>query len=178
MTLGEIKNKALILLDETSKTELGRQYLTRMNSFLDTAQKQLALISPILRSAVTTATDGEIKKTTEMREITKIKSIDKKQNLAVIPFGESLLVKQDGQYLLEYAAYPRTIDNQSSDDDLLEITPEAQEAAHFFLAAMCVTDDEPQMYTLLMSLYAERASNLNKRMKTVLTVKEGPSRDV
>lgn len=170
--LGDIRLKALKLLDENMQSSGRKEYLDKMNSFIDTAQKQLALAAPIRRSRVMTAEGGMLTPESDMREITAIRSADGERAFPVVRFGEGYRV-QDGEYLVEYSAYPKTIDDQTPDEYVLEVVPEAEEAIQYYAAAMCVPADEPQLYAFFLSLFNERIANLTAKKPTVVRIRPG-----
>lgn len=171
--LGDIRLKTLRLLDENMQSSGRQEYLDKMDSFIDMAQKHVAEVLPIRRTTTLTATARTLTKTADMREITAIRSPDYNTIYPIIPVGDALLVPEAGEYLVEYCAYPQTITEKAPEDYELEIRPEAQEAIPFFAAAMCVPDENPQLYAFFLSQYNERIANFDEQKQPTIRIKAG-----
>lgn len=171
--LGDIRLKTLRLLDENMQSSGRQDYLDKMDSFIDMAQKHLAEVLPIRRTKVLAATGRTLQKTADMREVTAIRSVDYETIYPMIPVGDALLVPEAGEYLVEYCAYPETIADKAPEDYELEIRPEAQDAIAFFAAAMCVPDENPQLYAFFLSQYNERIANLEEKKPPTIKIKAG-----
>jgi hypothetical protein len=172
MTLLQAKKKALDLLSET--TSSGAEYLFKINSFFDTAQKEIAQIRPIVKTATVTSADCKIPQTTKdkdgndlnIRKITALMTTDY-EVLSIVWVGNSLLVAADDDYIVEYEALPTTIDENTPDTYQFEV--DEPEPVPFYGAAMCVIDENPALSSDLMARYDGMLVNLEsgKRIRFV-----------
>ena len=69
----------------------------------------------------------------------------------------------DGEFLLQYQAYPTTIDGNTLDAYEFEIDQEAQEALPYYVAAYCVVTEDQQYYVNFLSEYRGKLSNLDAK---------------
>ena len=67
----------------------------------------------------------------------------------------------DGEFLLQYQAYPTTIDGDTPDTYEFEIDIEAQEALPYYVAAYCVVTEDQQYYVNFLSEYRGKLTNLD-----------------
>lgn len=156
MTLLQAKEKSMPLVGETLTT--GTEYLDKINLFFDTAQKEIAGIKPIIKTATATSVSGKIEKPADARKVLALMTPDYKV-LSILWVGNSLLA-DDGDYILEYEAYPTDILSTTLDTYQFEVASEAQESIPYYGAAMCVIEDNPALYGELMSIYNGKLSNL------------------
>lgn len=69
----------------------------------------------------------------------------------------------DGEFLLQYQAYPTTIDSNTLDTYEFEVDVEAQEALPYYVAAYCVVTEDQQYYVNFLSEYRGKLSNLDTK---------------
>ncbi len=77
----------------------------------------------------------------------------------------------DGAVELLYTVYPHTIGEESADTALLGVPDEAAEAIPYYVAAMLLTDEDPNLSMLFLNLYEDRIAVLgggSSRVKNTL----------
>lgn len=139
MTLAEAKSKALKLLDE--KTD--KDYKDKLNPFFDMGQQKFAsLVKPFIKTATVASVDGKINLPDDLHLIKRI--LLNKKPVTWQYIGSDVYVDTDGDYLIEYNAYPSKIDINTVDTYEFEIAKDIQQALPYFVAAQCVIKESDQ----------------------------------
>lgn len=69
----------------------------------------------------------------------------------------------DGAVALEYTVYPHTIGEESAETAVLGVPDEAAEAIPYYVAALLLTDEDPNLSQLFLNLYGDKVSALDGR---------------
>ena len=77
--------------------------------------------------------------------------------------GNSVFIssKLRGEIIMDYHAYPKTIDGDTDDFYVLEVDDELQDAMCFYVAALLLQSENPSMYSILYSQYQNKLTNIN-----------------
>ncbi len=168
MNVKEMVGRVMTALDEVTGFDLTKNteaYRYRIYEAMDSIQQELsAFVSPIVREADASVSDGRFAVPREMRRVLRI--FDKNGNNAEFSYitpGE--IVIADGEYTIIYEKYPDVIRKVSEADtevDLreLEISREAQEAMVYGVCAYLCINDEPELYNTYMNRYTAYMSNI------------------
>ena len=167
MTLGEAKNKVYMLLDEHSaggEIEHDEDIEKKMTAFFDMAQKTLAQIKKILREEVIVPTLG--KTVYAMPEnfysLYRIWADDRpatnrfrwRNGQIIIPEGSA------SEVIVEYYAFPKSIDASAPDSYEFEIAPDACECMPYYVAAQQLLPDLVMDYGAMLQMYNYQVSLL------------------
>ena len=75
---------------------------------------------------------------------------------------------------LEYWRYPERVSAETSDDTVLDNTPDVHECLVFYVAAHLLAYDDAYRYTVFLNMYEERIS----RLKEPIWIEPGPIEDI
>lgn len=171
MNLGDAKRKVLKLLDESTAMAITQDPLSKFIDYFDMAQKEIAIILPIIKTATITkvVTDSSVEWVeqslpSDFREVVKVHGENNGRWI-----GKKFFLRYDdeGTFIVEYKAYPATLDEATLDSYEFEIATEALQALIYFTAAQCeVKEYNLNYYDNYMSLYNTSMANLvnNKRV--------------
>lgn len=67
----------------------------------------------------------------------------------------------DGTVELVYTVYPRTIGEESAETAILGVPDEAAETIPYYVAALLLTDEDPNLSQLFLNLYGDKVSMLD-----------------
>lgn len=67
----------------------------------------------------------------------------------------------NGEYLVQYQAYPTSIDEDTPDEYEFEVDIEAQEALPYYVAAYCVVTEDQQYYVNFLTEFRSKLSNFD-----------------
>lgn len=164
MTLGEGKRKVLMLLDEYSaggQITRDEDIEKKMADFFDIAQKDMAGHKKILRT-VELQTDGNGCDLPE--NCVKVLRVWKDGRLTgrYAVSGRRLMVESDTlKVTVEYQARPKTINENTKDEDEFEVDEDAANCLPFFVAAQHLMPDLVVDYSAFLSMYYNMKSALD-----------------
>ncbi len=166
MTLASLKERVLALLDERAGTVAGDRFLSKINLFTDMAQREAALAVPIISAEEIDVENGVARLPDNV-----CTAMGLYKNGKSVPFyqmGNSILA-DDGQYTLEFSAYPDEIRADSPDSTPLSVCDAAAQALPFYVAALCVMGEDAAQYQTLLEHYSARLEGAKTaRAKVVL----------
>lgn len=160
MTFGQGKDKVYMLLDEHSAggaVDHDEEIEMKMAGFFDIAQKNLANIRRIVRAEVIQREPG--KTLYEMPEnFQEVYRIWRGGRVATNNFrwiaGKMYIPETESrEVMVEYFAIPRTITEDTPDEEEFEIAEDAAQCMPFFVAAQQMTVDLVTDYQGLLNLY-------------------------
>lgn len=164
MTLGDGKRKVLMLLDEYSsggEITIDEDIKNKMNDFFDMAQKDIANVKPVIKEIVINIAAGSISDGEILCELpSDFKSYFRiwKKGKLVSPYpvrsGKLIAPKgETGAIIVEYFAYPRTIDTATGDNYIFEVAEDAANCLPFYVAAQQFITDLVVDYRALWDMY-------------------------
>lgn len=159
MTLGEGKEKVLMLLDEYSsggEITTDEDIMNKMNRFFDIAQKDMANYKHIIRTVEIELAAGQslFPLPGDCMRPFRIWRKGVLTNRYPIVSGSILTDgSESGTLLLEYFALPATINNDTPDDYEFEVSEDAANCLPFFVAAQQLIVDLVVDYSALYGLY-------------------------
>ena len=167
MTLGEGKEKVLKLLDEySSGGELTEDddIEKKMAAFFDIAQKEMAGHARIIRETELEL-DGTERLWTMPEDFRQVFRIWKNGRLVThYAFrGKALAApeRDSSKLLVEYFASPKTIDDETPDDYVFEVSEEAANCLPFFVAAQQLMADLVVDYSVFWNMYLTMRATLD-----------------
>ena len=160
MTLEEGKRKVYKLLDEYGTGDgMDDDLMEKMNDFFDTAQKDVAKISQIVRT-IEMSGEGSHPMPQGFLAVHRVwqsgKDITRRCKWRA---GELLLGKGE-TVELDYFAVPDTIDGDTPDSYEFEVREDACEAMPFYVAGMVLSSDLVQDANIYFELYERAKQNL------------------
>jgi len=171
MNVTSCENKVVMLLDEMKVNKTSRtEYLAKFYDYLDIAQKRIAQTKPIVKTyiIIKTASNNAYDKFDLPNNLYQINRLydDNLNNIEYLylkPNKIALNGNLEGNYTLEYKAYPVTIlptDDKNTTN--LELDEDACQAVPYFIAAqMLIKEDDQRPYDKYMSEFDSIMSNLN-----------------
>jgi len=161
VTLGEGKRKVYKLLDEYGTGEDADEELDmRLNAFFDTAQKDVAKVSRIIRT-VTLSGEGSHPMPPDFIAVQRIWRRGSNITRNCSWRRGELLLSAGEQVDLDYFAEPVTVDDATPDDWEFEVREDACEAMLFFVAALVLGSDLVQDGQMYMELYEKAKGALS-----------------
>ena len=167
MTLGEGKEKVLKLLDEYSsggEVTVDEDIAHKMAAFFDTAQKEMAGHSRIIRETKITL-DGTAKTHEMPKDFSGVFRIWRNGSLTQrYAFRGKKLVAPAGDtadLVVEYFAVPETINADTRDDYVFEVSEEAANCLPFFVAAQHLLPDLVVDYSVFWDIYISMRAALD-----------------
>ena len=161
MTLEEGKTKVGILLDELDNETIDPDAEAKMPMLFDMAQKIIADIQPIVRTAEIVPTLGTWAQPMPedferaIRVWQNGKTVDRQW------MGRSIITTD--AVTVEYAAAPATIDNEMDDTYVFEVSEIACQAMPFFVAANCIIVDPVTNPNPLLNQWQMRLEEIRNR---------------
>lgn len=156
MTLLEGKNKVYKLLDEYGNSgDVDEDLAEKMNAFFDTAQKDVAKLAKIIRTAELTG-PGRVQMPNDFRAVHRIWKNGKDVTRKCTWRAGELMLAVGESVELDYFAVPMTIAENAPDDYEFEVGEDACEAMPFYVAGMVLSSDLVQDGSIYFELY-ERA---------------------
>lgn len=164
MTLGELKNIVLHLLDENNKSDITK----RFNSFFNIGQLEIATTCGfIIKTHFIANNEGtyvyEMPKDFYIAQGIYVKDSNGfyvKTNDFIWQGEKELVLHKKGEYKILYKAYPVAITNETTDDFEFEIPLIAQNALPFYVAAQICATDERDKYVGFLQQYQHKLVNL------------------
>ena len=169
MTLGEGKARVWQLLDEWSSGGVRTQdedIALKMNRFFDMAQKHMAQVRHIRKSAVVQREEGEtwyplpgdlLKLVAVWKGDRRWRSCRVRGGMLYIPEGVTEAVS------VEYFALPADITEDTPDETAFQVREEAANALPFFVAAQQLITDLVIDYAGLYAIYNQMAALLSEQ---------------
>lgn len=174
MTLGEGKEKVLMLIDEYSSggvLTVDEDINKKMAAFFDQAQKQVAQIKRVVKL-------HKVERLEDVTEYEMPKDFisplriwrNGVESMDLMWRAGKLVIPKDtrGTIEVEYAAQPATITAETPDTYEFEVAPDAAECMPYFVAAQQLIVDLVVDYGALLQLYQIAISNLNTRRSVSL----------
>ena len=153
MTLEQGENAVLKLMDEYGDgSQPDGELVARMPELFDMAQKQLAQIQRIVRTAEITAESREYTLPEDCAKVFRVWEGDETTRRWV-QRGKTLLFSSPKARMLEYFATPETITEDTVETYEFEISEEAAACMPFFVAASLLSTDMVQPGGELTRLY-------------------------
>ena len=161
MTLIEGKNKVYKLLDEYGMGEgVDEELAARMNGFFDTAQKDVAKISKIIKTVELTG-PGRHKMPADFLAVHRIWKDGRNVTRKCSWRGGELVLGAGESVELDYFALPAAIAEDTEDEYVFEVREDACEAMPFFVAGMVLASDLVQDGSIFFELYEKARMNIN-----------------
>ena len=156
MTLEEGKRKVYKLLDEYGTGDgMDDDLIEKMNDFFDTAQKDVAKISKIVRT-IEMSGEGRHPMPQGFLAVHRVWKSGRDITRRCTWRAGDLVLGKDETVEMDYFAVPDTIDDDTSDDYEFEVRADACEAMPFYVAGMVLSSDLVQDAQIYFELY-ERA---------------------
>ena len=153
MTLEQGENAVLKLMDEYGDgSQPDGELVARMPELFDMAQKQLAQLQRIVRTAEIGAESREYPLPEDCAKVFRVWEGDETTRKWV-QRGKTLLFSSPKARMLEYFATPETITEDTVETYEFEISEEAAACMPFFVAASLLSTDMVQPGGELMRLY-------------------------
>jgi len=157
MTLGEAKTRTLKLLDEYSAggvRTVDRDIELKMHAFFDMAQKDMASHKPIVKCADITLADNDFTDLpTGFVNYYRVWKDGKQYKRYPIVNGKMYTKKESGTITLEYISEPTTIDEDTPDTYVFEVSEDAANCLPFYVAAQQLITDLVIDYSALWNMY-------------------------
>lgn len=169
MTLLEGKNRVYQITDEYSvngRVEKDEDMELKLNSLFDTAQRQAALTRRIVRLYTVPTGGGEKTMPADFgalicvwRAGRRYSGYQWRAGRLLIPNGETAAVE------VEYSAVPDEINGETPEEYQFEVAEDVAAVLPYYVAAVLLAVDEPQVSQLLMSYYREAAARSEQQVR-------------
>ncbi|MDP4147478.1 MAG: hypothetical protein Q8936_23920 [Bacillota bacterium] len=180
MNLKQVKTKVLQLINQYSINgnlvldSTNYDYTLRINNLIDTAQKELAMIIPIVQTSEITLTPNI--NATDWNNVPLPDRTIEIKNMYVENYpsylkidatniiGGNILLDPTltGTLILEYSKFPSDILDTSTDDTALELRTDVQELIPYYVAGHIYQEDNPSIATLLLNEYENKKLSLKQ----------------
>lgn len=187
MNLGENKKIMLGLIEEYSPTNTNltddEDIYNRLNLVYSPNYQFLSQKKPIIKTKTITidrTDDGTTESSLPMdlRQLTRVVGLDSNNQRISIEYdiiGKKIYIRnKEGNYILEYHAYPTEITLDTQDNFVLEIDADAQALLPYLVANDILKVDPSANYTSFYNEFQRRMQELDTR--TILpsaTIEEG-----
>ena len=164
MTLGDGKRKVYMLLDEYGTGgSVDEDLEAKMNDFFDTAQKDVAKISKIIRT-IELSGEGRHSMPKDFIAVHRIWRDGKNVTRRSTWRAGALILRENETVELDYFAMPKTINEETDDSWEFEVAEDACEAMPFYVAGMVLSSDLVQDGQIYFELYERAKMNINGTM--------------
>lgn len=156
MKLGEGKRRVYELLDEYGDgSGVDEELEIKMAGLFDMAQKQVAQLQPIVRIWPVERVDGvtEYAMPQDFRTLRRVWADGRVTRRYRWRAGKIRLPEDGAAVEVEYNATPQTINDETPDEYIFEVSEEAAAALPFFVAAMTLAADMVQNGDRLLGMY-------------------------
>jgi len=161
MTLEEGKRKVYKLLDEYGTGDgMDDDLMEKMNDFFDTAQKDVAKISQIVRT-IEMSGGGRHRMPRDFLAVHRVWQSGKDITRRCTWRAGELVLGENETVELDYFALPDTIGENTPDSYEFEVREDACEAMPFYVAAMVLSSDLVQDAQIYLELYEQAKRNLS-----------------
>lgn len=161
MTLEEGKRKVYKLLDEYGTGDgMDDDLMEKMNDFFDTAQKDVAKISQIVRT-IEMSGGGRHPMPQDFLAVHRVWQSGKDITRRCTWRAGELVLGENETVELDYFALPDTIGENTPDSYEFEVREDACEAMPFYVAAMVLSSDLVQDAQIYLELYEQAKRNLS-----------------
>lgn len=163
MTLGDGKRRVYELLDEYGDgSGVDEELEIKMAGLFDMAQKQVAQIQPIVRMWTVEREEGvtEYAMPRDFRSLRRVWADGEATGRYRWRAGKIRLPEDGAKVEVEYNATPQTLNDDTTDEYIFEVSEEAAAAIPFFVAAMTLAADMVQNGDRLMGMYNVMIGNL------------------
>lgn len=170
MTLREAMGKAMVLLDEATGHNLTQNmedYVYKFYPLFDSVQRELSVLCcPIEKETAAAVKDGRCPLPEDC--LAPLRLLRDGAPVGFETWGK-VLFAADGDYTLQYHAYPARIAKDTPDDYVFQIDGDAQEVMIYgVLAGVCI-NDEPDAYNAYLDRYNTGMTNLVQRRQQTAT---------
>lgn len=163
MTLGDGKRRVYELLDEYGDgSGVDEELEIKMAGLFDMAQKQVAQLQPIVRMWTVEREEGvtEYAMPRDFRSLRRVWADGEATGRYRWRAGKIRLPEDGAKVEVEYNATPQTLNDDTTDEYIFEVSEEAAAAIPFFVAAMTLAADMVQNGDRLMGMYNVMIGNL------------------
>ena len=175
MNLGDGKRKALMILDEYSsggEITVDEDINNKMADFFDIGQKDILNVSPIIKETVIdfsvgTESQGQIlcSLPSDFKSFFRIWKNGKRVSLYPMRQGKlAAPLGSTGTILVEYTAYPQTINSSTPDEYEFEVSEAAANCLPFFVASQQLITDLVVDYSAIWQMYVALRSQLSPEL--------------
>lgn len=164
MTLGELKKKVLMLLDEYSSggsITVDTDINNKMNMFADMAQKDLSNYATILKSAEIELDGDATPIPAGFKSYFRVWKDGKKWKKPAIINGMMQTQGYTGDIVVEYIATPSTITDETPDSYEFEMNEEAANCLPFYVASKQIITDLVVDYQAFWQMYLQHRAVLD-----------------
>lgn len=179
MTLGENKKIVLGLIEEYSnvnpKMTDDEDIALRLNLVYSTSYQELSEKKKILKTKILKEISNETQESgfteytlpSSMYQMKNVIALDENNNIVNADYytvGKKKIFINNAsnyQYILEYYAYPTVINEETTDDFVLEIDQDAQMILPYMVASDILKTDPSADYTAFLAEYRRKMQEMN-----------------
>lgn len=158
MNYGEARALVLKLLDESKpKADL----TGKLPAFFTAAQQKVAAVKPIIRARPFEVKDGVYQLPEDVMRVRRVRlPEDARSAVRFLHEGERLYFDANGNYVMEYAAYPAALPDNVPEDTRFEVDEDTHMALCYYVAAQCQSMEyDRRFYEAFLAQFQEELVN-------------------